>query len=41
MVVVRWNDNSVVNTVSNKVGVHPLQSAKIWSRSDTKRIDIG
>ena len=41
IVVVRWNNNSVVNTVSNKVGVHPLQSAKRWSRSDAKRIDTG
>ena len=41
MVAVLWNDNSVVNTVSSKVGVHPLQSAKIWSRSDAKRTDIG
>ena len=41
MVVVRWNNNSVVNTFSNKVEVHPVQSAKGWSRSDAKRIDIG
>ena len=36
MVVVRWNDNSVVNTVSHNVRMHPLQS-----KSDAKRIDTG
>ena len=41
MVIVRWNDNSVVNAVSNKVGVYPVQTAKRWSRSDGKRVDIG
>ena len=24
LTVVRWNDNNVVNTVSNKVGLHPI-----------------
>lgn len=40
LVVVRWNDNSVVNTVSNMVGVEPVQTAKRWSRAERKRIEI-
>ncbi|XP_070179144.1 piggyBac transposable element-derived protein 3-like [Littorina saxatilis] len=40
-VAVRWNDNSVVNVVSNCVGIHPLQTANRWSRSAHQRVQIG
>ena len=40
LTVVRWNDNNVVNLVSNKVGVNPLQVAKRWSRAESRRIEI-
>ena len=41
MIVVKWNDNNVVHAVSNKVGVHPLQTARRWSRTDGKKVEIG
>ena len=40
LTVVRWNDNNIVNVVSNKVGVHPLQTAKRWSRTESKQVTI-
>lgn len=40
VVVVRWNDNNIVNVVSNKVGLHPLQTAGRWSRSEKKKVQI-
>ena len=40
LTVLHWNDNNIVNTVSNKVGVAPPQIAKLWSRSETKRVEI-
>ena len=40
LTVVRWNDNNIVNVVSNKVGVHPLQTAKRWSRIESKQVTI-
>ena len=40
LAVVRWNDNNIVNVVSNKVGVKPLQTAKRWSRSESKQVTI-
>ena len=40
LTVVRWNGNSIVNVVSNTVGVQPLQSAKRWSRSEKKQVII-
>lgn len=40
LLVVRWNDNSIVNLVSNKVGVHPIQTARRWSRAEKKKVDV-
>lgn len=40
-VVVRWNDNNVVNAVSNKVGVYPMKMATRWSRAEGKAVQIG
>ncbi|XP_070181172.1 piggyBac transposable element-derived protein 3-like [Littorina saxatilis] len=40
LIVVRWNDNNIVNVVSNKVGVHPLQVAKRWSRSESRQVQL-
>lgn len=40
LIVVRWHDNNVVNTVSNKVGVEPVQKAKRWSRTERQRVEI-
>ena len=40
LAVVCWNDNSIVNVVSNKVEVQPLQTAKSWSRSETRQMTI-
>ena len=31
---------TIVNVVSNKVGVHPLQTAKRWSRTESKQVTI-
>ena len=39
--VVCWNDNNVVNAASNMVGVHPVQSARRWSRSERSQVNIG
>lgn len=38
--VVRWNDNNIVNVVSNKVGVNPIQTTKRWSRAESKHVTI-
>ncbi|XP_070201742.1 piggyBac transposable element-derived protein 2-like [Littorina saxatilis] len=40
LLVVRWNDNNIVNVVSNKVGIHPVQTARPWSRSEKKKVDV-
>ena len=40
LTVVRWNDNNIVNVVSNKVGVHPFQTAKRWLRTESKQVTI-
>ena len=40
LIAVRWNDNSIVSLVSNKVGLHPIQAANRWSRSERRRIDV-
>jgi DNA excision repair protein ERCC-6 len=38
--VVRWNDNNVVNVVSNKVGVNPTQKTRRFSRQARQHINI-
>lgn len=38
--VTRWNDNSVVTMASNCHGIAPLGTAKRWSRSERKFLDI-
>ena len=40
LVVVRWNDNNIVNVVSNVHGVEPVQTASRWSRKEGRRIRI-
>ena len=40
LVVVRWNDNNIVNVVSNKYGVAPIQTASRWSRAERRVIRI-
>ncbi|XP_070203322.1 piggyBac transposable element-derived protein 2-like [Littorina saxatilis] len=40
VIVVRWNDNNIVNAVSNAAGVNPLQSASRWSKAEKKRVKI-
>ena len=39
-IVVRWNDDSVVNVVSNCVGLHPVQTASRWSRAAHQRVQM-
>ncbi|XP_070203535.1 piggyBac transposable element-derived protein 3-like [Littorina saxatilis] len=36
VIVVRWNDNNIVNAVSNAAGVNPLQSASRCSKAEKK-----
>ena len=38
--LVKWNDNSVVNCLSNCIGVHPLEGVDRFSRKDRKTISI-
>lgn len=40
LIAVRWSDNSLVNVVSNKVGVNPIQIAQKWSRAESKQVQI-
>jgi len=40
VMVTRWNDNSVVTMASNCHGIAPLGTAKRWSRSEKKFLDI-
>lgn len=40
IIVTRWNDNSVVTLASNCHGIEPLGTAKRWSRSERKFVDI-
>jgi len=40
LIVVRWNDNSIVNVASNHLGVQPLTSVNRWSSSMKKHIAI-
>ncbi|KAK7507763.1 hypothetical protein BaRGS_00000728 [Batillaria attramentaria] len=42
LTVVRWNDNNIVNVVSNKVGVQPLHyhMGKRWSRAESEQVTI-
>ena len=40
IIVVRWNDNSIVTLASNITGVQPLQTDKRWDRVERKKIEI-
>lgn len=40
IIVVRWNDNSVVNVASNSVGVNPITQVKRWSAAKKQKIMI-
>ena len=40
IIVTRWNDNSVVTLASNCHGIAPLGTAKRWSRTERKFVDI-
>ena len=40
LIVVRWNDNNIVNVVSNQHGVKPQQTASRWSRAEHTRIQV-
>ena len=40
LIVVRWNDNSVVTLASNCQGVNPIGAAQRWSLAEKKRVDI-
>ncbi|KAF2892354.1 hypothetical protein ILUMI_13820 [Ignelater luminosus] len=40
VIVVRWNDNSVVTVISNKCGVAPLEKAKRYFVENRNKIDI-
>ena len=40
LIVVRWNDNSVVTVASNSIGVKPLAQAKRWSVAKKSEIFI-
>ncbi|XP_053389577.1 piggyBac transposable element-derived protein 3-like [Mercenaria mercenaria] len=40
LIVIRWNDNNIVNVVSNVYGVEPVQTASRWSRAERRRIRI-
>ena len=38
LIVVRWNDNNVVNAVSSTAGIYPVQKTKRWSRSEAEEV---
>ena len=38
--LVRWHDNSIVTVASNCLGAFPLASAKRWSQSEKKDIEV-
>lgn len=40
LIVVRWNDNNIVNVVSNCHGVEPLQQATRWSKQAKARVRL-
>lgn len=40
LIVVRWNDNNIVNVVSNCHGVEPIQQASRWSKQARARISL-
>ena len=40
VIVVRWNDNSVVTLASNCHGIEPMGSAQRWSHAEKKRVSI-
>lgn len=40
LIVVRWNDNSIVNVASNHHGIQPLNTVNRWSASLKKKVAI-
>lgn len=40
LILVRWNDNSVVTVASNSVGVQPIAQAKRWSSAKKREVTI-
>ena len=38
--LVRWNDNNVVNCLSNCIGLLPLEPVERFSRKESKKISI-
>ena len=40
LIVVRWNDNNIVNVVSNCQGIEPLQHASRWSKQARTRVRL-
>lgn len=40
IIVVRWNDNSVVTLASSCHGVEPVGSAQRWSRAERSKVSI-
>lgn len=40
LIIVRWNDNSVVTLASNFIGVDPTTYARRWSKSDRRFIQV-
>lgn len=40
VLVVLWNDNSVVTAVSNCHGIEPVATAKRWSSAQGKSVEV-
>ncbi|XP_008481385.1 piggyBac transposable element-derived protein 3-like [Diaphorina citri] len=40
VILVKWKDNAVVTLGSNQYGIHPIQTAKRFSREEKKQIDV-
>ena len=40
LIILRWNDNSIVTMVSNVRGIYPVQKANRWSREEKKMLDV-
>ena len=40
VILIRWNDNNIVNVVSSAVGVYPMNKASRWSKVQRKRISV-
>ena len=40
LIVIRWNDNSVVTVGSTEYGVEPLKGVQRWSAAEQKRVTV-